>query len=290
MSITLEGEEFMLWIHVLRVRCEPLSQGGLFDEPRSPADIILDAIRSAPTANVGRGSEWHIGKPEVVDGGAIGFKMGRTTAVTVPQFDVEAHDFYEAEVERAPYTFGLFDSETQACGIVKKAGVSQNASEVAAKLERLLNASAAPEKAGYRIVVDPITDPQGFIEQLRSASTITRFSFTASFPNPFDVEALIQRPAEEFTKVAGGEKTKVEVRGENLNEEVLEDLARGIASTGDQASATIRQKGIRRGKPIYLRGNPVQESVEAEGPTKSIYGAMRDATRAAYYRVRNALL
>lgn len=279
----------MLWLHILRARCEPLQQGTLFDQPRPPSDVIADAVRATPTAQVGRGSEWHIGKPEQLPDRAIGFKMGRTTAITVPQFDVETHDFYEAEVERAPYTFGVFDLDTQACGIVKKAGVSQSASEIASKLEKLLNASAIPEKAGFRIVVDPITDPEGFIEQMRSASSITRFSFTASFANPFDVEALIQRPAEEFTKAAGGEKTTVEVKGDNLNEEVLEDLARGVASTGDHASATVRQEGTRRGKRIYLRGNPVQEPVEEEGPAKSIYAAMRDATRIAYNRVRNAL-
>lgn len=279
----------MFWIHVLRIRCEPLQQGVLFAEPREPAEVITDAIRATPTADVGRGSEWHIGKPEDVAGGATGFKMGRSSAVTLPRYDSEKHDFYEAEVERAPYTLGVFDPGTQACGVVKKAGVSQNPTEIAAKLEKLLNASAHPEKAGVRIVVDPLTDPQGFIEQLRSATAVTRFSFTASFPNPFDVEALIQRPAEEFTKIAGGEKTKVEVEGDNLNEEVLEELARGVASTGDQASATVRQDGASRGKRIYLRGNPVQEAVEAEGPAQGVYEKIREAARAAYGRVRNVL-
>lgn len=279
----------MIWLHLVRIRCEPLRQGGLFNNARRPSDVISDALRSTPTAPVGRGSEWHIGKPEMLKGAAIGFKMGRTTAVTVPQFDSESHDFFESEVERAPYTFGLYDQETQACGIVKKAGVSQSASEIASKLEKLLNASAYPEQSGYRIAVDPITDPAGFIEQLRSASSISKFGFTASFANPFDVEALIQRPAEEFTKMVGGEKTKVEVQGENLNEEILEDLARGVASTGDQASATVRQAGSRRGKRIFLRGNPVQEPIEEEKVSKGIYDLMLNATRSAYNRVRSSL-
>ena len=169
------GCQPMLWIHVLRVRCEPLQQGGLFTRPRSSSDIISDVIKSTPTANVGRGSEWHIGKPERISERAIGFKMGRTTAVTVPQYDVAAHDFYEAEVESAPYTFGVFDEDTQACGIVKKSGVSQSPNEISAKLERLLNASPIPEQAGVRVVVDAIPDPQSFIEQLRNSFAITKF-------------------------------------------------------------------------------------------------------------------
>ena len=278
----------MLWIHVVRIRCEPLQQGGLFDRPKPTTEVIAEAIQSTPTANVGRGSEWHIGKPEVVGDGAIGFKMGRTTAVTVPKFDIETHDFFESEVESAPYTFGIFDRETQACGIVKKSGVSQSPTEISAKLERLLNASAAPETAGFRIVVDPIPDPESFIEQMRTASSITKFSFVASFENPFDVEELIQRPAERFAEAVGADTAKVEVQGEKLNEEVLEELARGVASTGEQATATVRQEGTSRGKRIYLRGNPVQEPIETDGPTKSVYAAMWEATRQAYYRIRNA--
>lgn len=152
-----------------------------------------------------------------------------------------------------------------------------------------MNASGIPEEAGVQIVVDPIIDPEGFIEQMRGASAVTRFSFTASFPNPFDVEALIQRPAEAFTKAAGGERTKVEVEGENLNEELLEELARGVASTGDQASATIRPDAASRGKRIHLRGNPVQEPIEGDGPAKGVYETMKEAVQAAYHRVRNAL-
>lgn len=216
--------------------------------------------------------------------------MGRTTALMVPQYDGVTHDFFEAEVNSAPYTFGVFDKETQACGIVKKSGVSQNSTEISAKLEKLLNSSAIPEQAGVRIVVDPISDPQGFIEQLRNSSSITKFSFTASFENPFDVNELIQRPAEKFAEIAGADKAKVEVEGESLNEEVLEELARGVASTGETAAATIRQEGVTRGKRIYLKGNPVQEAIEEGDSPRTIYAAIWDATKIGYSRVRNAVI
>ena len=212
----------MIWTHLLRVRCEPLSQGSLFATPQAPSDVIIEAIQAAPTAHVGRGSEWHIARPEMIDDDFIGFKMGRLTEVTVPQYDSFAQDFYEAEAERAPFTFGVFDKLTQSCGIIKRQGVSQSASEIGAKLEKLLNASAAPEKAGYRIVVDAITDPESFIQTLRSAEAITRFSFTASFPNVFDAQAQIQQPAEQFTNAVGGTQTTVEVKGNQLDEAILE--------------------------------------------------------------------
>lgn len=107
----------MLWTHLLRVRCEPLQQANLFTEQKSPSDVIVESISATPTAHVGRGSEWHIARPELIGKEAIGFKMGRLTEVMVPQYDSFNQDFYEAEAERAPYTFGVFDRDTQACGI-----------------------------------------------------------------------------------------------------------------------------------------------------------------------------
>lgn len=277
----------MIWTHLLRIRCEPLQQTSLFSSPKAPSDVIVEAIQAAPTAHVGRGSEWHIARPELIDDDAIGFKMGRLTEVTVPQYDSFAQDFYEAEAERAPYTFGVFDTKTQSCGVMKRQGVSQNAHEIASKLEKLLNSSAAPEKAGFRIVVDAINDPEDFIHALDSADSIIKFSFTASFPNVFDAQNQIQLPAEQFTKAVGGTQTTVEVKGENLEKDILEDLARGAAATGEQAAATIKQSG-KKSKRIYLRGSPVQEPIEAE-PSSSIYTALKSATIKAYHRVRTAL-
>lgn len=149
----------MFFIHVLRIRCEPLEQISLFAEKRHPSLVITDALLATPTAQVGRGSEWHIGRPEHLPDG-IGFQLGRVQAVTAPQFDVEQHWFFEEETQRAPYTIGVYDQRHQACGIVRKAGVSQSAGEVAGKLEKLLNSTPHPEASGYRIVVDPITDPK----------------------------------------------------------------------------------------------------------------------------------
>lgn len=278
----------MLWLHIVRIRCEPLPQGDFLKVSKEPAAIITEAFLARPTANVGRGSEWHIGNPEIISSDGVVFQMGRTTSGTAPQFDFEKHSFFEAEVERAPYTIGVFDQRHQTAGIIKKSGVSQSSTEISLKLERLLNATGIPEKANARIVVDPINDPADFIEQLRDSSAITKFSFTASFPNPHDVERLIQRPAEEFTKVAGGEKTTVEVVGSDLDSEVLEELAKGVASTGDKAAASIKKDGSTKTKRIYLGRNPVLEPIE-EGASKSLFQTMLSAVREAYDRVRNSV-
>lgn len=276
----------MNWLHIVRIRCEPLAQPNLFTKPKQPVSVISEAILARPSSNVGRGSEWHIGRAEIIKDDGISFQMGRVQAAKSPQFDEKDHSFFEADTERAPFTWGVFDQKNQSCGILKRTGVSLSAREVSSKLEILLNSTNIPEEAGFRIVVDPIVDPEGFIEQLQSAHEVVKFSFTAEFENPFDVQALIQRPAEKFNEAVGGTRTKVEVEGESLDKEILEDLSRAVAATGDDAAASVRTTERAPSKRIYLKGTPLQEAVEMESASNPLQ-AMLKATRDAYNRLRN---
>jgi hypothetical protein len=276
----------MFYIHVLRIKCESLSQGNFLSEERDPAEIIALSFRAKPTADVGRKSEWHIGNVEEVETAGIGFAMGRTQAVKSPQFDSVSHDFLEEEAMRAPFTIGVFDTELQTCGIIRKSGVSQSSSEIAGKLQILLNAAGVAAESNRQIFVDPIPDPMTFVDAIRRAEAVTRFTFTVRRPNPHDVDRLIQRPAEEFTQAAEGESTRVEVEGEALNKDLIEDVAAAVAAVGESAAANIRPEGGGRTKRIYLGGNPIVEPVEP-GPSTAIFSAILAHARKAYARVRN---
>lgn len=279
----------MFFIHVLRVKCEPLEQADFLAKPMDPVNVISQATRAKPTADVGRRSEWHLGNVQSVPGDGIAFAMGRTAMVTSPRFDEKTHDFLEEEVTRAPFTMGVFDQRHQTCGVIRKTGVSQSANEIASKLETLLNSTPYPRESNVKIVIDPVRDPASFIEALKSASSVTRFSFYAARPNPHDVNRLIQRPAEEFTQAAGGVRTKVEVEGDDLDREVLTDLSQAVAAVGETASANVRPEPDSRTKRIHLSGNPVSEPV-ATDETRGLLVRMLEATREAYDRVRNARL
>ena len=172
----------VFFIHVLRIKCEPLEQADFLARPLDPVNVISQAIRAKPTADVGRKSEWHLGNVQLVPGDAIAFAMGRTAMVTSPRFDEATHDFLEEEVTRAPFTMGVFDQRHQTCGIIRKSGVSQSANEIASKLQTLLNSTPFPRESNSTIVVDPVRDPASFIEALQAASAVTRFSFYASRP------------------------------------------------------------------------------------------------------------
>ncbi len=275
------------WLHVLRIRCEDVVQSDLFAEDRRADEVISDAFRAHPAAEVGGGSEWHIAATESFAEDAIAFQIGRVQSVTTPQYDDQRQRFYEAEGERAPYAHGVFDPRIQVCVIEKKSSVTAKAPEVASKLQKLLNNPSFAQKAGFRIVVDELRDPEGFIEQIHNADRVTRFQFVAEFENPHDVYKLIHEPAEQYNEVIRGDKTTVETRGNDLSKDVVEEMARSAASVGDPASATVVDKGHSKGRTIYLRGTPLLEKLNLPDGLDGLKVRMLDALRSAYKRLRH---
>ena len=278
----------MAWMHILRVKCESLPQGDLLKKDGESVNIIRESFEQKPTAPVARGSEWHIGNVLALDRTALSFAMGRTMAVNSPQFDPANHNFLDEETQRAPYTLGVFDLETQVCGILRRPGVSQKASEIAAKLATLLNASGVAQNYNSNIVVDPIFDPAPFLQQIRSAESVHKFTFYVSRPNPQDVDRLIQQPAERYTEQLNGTKTKIETEGEDLDKDLVEDVANATAAKGDDASAVIRADKGAKLKKIQLRGSALVEAVD-ETDDSGILASMLETATGAYRRVRNLL-
>lgn len=275
----------MFHVHVLRIKCHGLPQGDLLRTTRDPVEVITRSFEYKPTTQVGRGSEWHIGNVTSIKDEAIGFAMGRTQAVTTPQFDATTHDFIEEEAMNAPFTLGVFDKQTQTCGIIRKTGVSQSTSEISRKLAKLLNSVPFALEANVEIVVEPIPNPTTFLEALRRSTAITRFSFTVTWPNPHDVDKLIQGPAKELTREAHGTKTTVEVEGENLNKDLVEDLTKAVAADGQDATANIRASKGAPSTRIYLKGTPLIEKVINQKNTP-VTTLILEATRRAYRHIR----
>ncbi|CCA92626.1 hypothetical protein [Novosphingobium sp. PP1Y] len=274
-------------LHVFRIRCEHLPQADLFVENRAPQEVIFDAFEEHPVAQIGGGSEWHIAGTDKFSSAAIAFQIGRIQSVNTPKYDDAKQFFYDSEGERAPYVYGVFDGQTQACVIEKKSPISAKAEEVALKLEKLLNSVPFAADAGFRIVVDELRDPEGFIEQVKGAYKVTRFQFVAEFENPHDVQALIHGPAERYNKAIGGSRTTIETRGPDLDKELVEEVARSAASLGDTASATILEESDTKPKTIYLRGTPLLERIQFSEGIDEMKEKMLMALRSAYGRLRS---
>src|SRR5690606_33140977 len=74
---------------------------------------------------------------------------------------------------------------------------------------------------------------------IQDADRILQFSFTFYKPNPWDVEADFMVPLERLAEESGASLGETKLKGEELNEELVEDLSRSAASTGHDAKATI---------------------------------------------------
>lgn len=272
-------------IHLMRCKAEPLPQMDAFKPKRPATEIVTESFMARPTTKVPRGAIWHIGNTVEIQGGGIFFALGREAILKKQQFNEGRREFEEVEQEQAPFTVGVYDPKTQAAGVLVRQGVSLSAREISTKLEVLLESTGIARNHNTRIVVDPISDPRGFIEILLTASRITRFEFDFSLPNPPDDERFIQRPLKEFGKRVGATEGKASLKGPSLDPEQLVELTRAVAAEGDEATANVEMLpggGIER---KGLTQNPVREPVEAElhegtGP------AILRAVRRAYRRIR----
>ncbi len=276
----------MSYIHLFRCKAEPLPQLDAFKPSLLSSEIIAQSFLARPTAKVPRGSVWHIGNAVEIRDGGVFFALGREAVVKAEQFNEGTREFEEVEQAHAPFTIGVYDLRTQATGVLIRPRVSLSAREIATKLEVLLASTGIAGTHNTRVVVDPMPDPRGFIEILRTASRITRFEFDFSVPNPPDDEKYIQRPLKAYAQRVGALEGKASVKGPSLNAEELIELTRAVAAEGDQATANVEMKP---GSGIEKRGlnhNPLREPVEAalhEGAGPAILRALRRA----YDRMRS---
>ena len=272
-------------IHLMRCKALPLPQMDAFKPSRASTAIVTDCFMQRPTAKVPRGAVWHIGNTQEIDGGGIFFALGREAILKKQQFNEGRREFEEVEQEQAPFTVGVYDTETQAAGVLVRPGVSLSAREIATKLQVLLESTGIAEEYNTRIAVEPIADPRGFIDMLLSANRVTRFEFDFSLPNPPDDEKFIQRPLKEFGKRVGASEGKASLKGASLDPKPLIDLTRAVAAEGDNVTANVEMVeggGIERKE---LTHNPLREPVEPE-LHESTGAAILRAVRRAYHRVR----
>ena len=277
----------MSFIHLIRCKAEPLPQMDAFLPSKPSTEIVGESFLQRPTTKVPRGAVWHIGNTAVISGGGIFFALGREAVVKAQKFNEGTREFEEIEQNQAPFTVGVYDPMTQAAGVLIRPGVSLSAREIAKKLEILLESSLVARNHNTRIVVDPIPDPRGFIDILRSAFRITRYEFDFSLPNPPDDDKYIQRPLKDFGMRIGATDGKASLKGPSLDAEELVELTRAVAAEGDEATANVEMVsggGIER-KGLNL--NPVKEPVEASLHEGTAHAILR-AVRKAYSNVRGA--
>lgn len=261
------------------------SQREMFANEPPLSSLLRQAILEKPTDISGKRGRWHIGNVEQLGPDGLYFALGRTTRSARTVLDPETGNFVESEYENAPYTHVLLDIPHEVLAIARKTSLARHTTTLAHKLERVLAASdfAQEHHAGFRI--QALSDPREFLESLRTADEILSFTVTFSRPNPFDVEGDFLRPMQRLVEAADGREGSATLKGHDLNEAPLEELATSAAATGDDARARIV---VARGqKPVArtLRGESVSVTHDDLSNTEERQAAV-EKVRAKYERIR----
>lgn len=274
----------MLEFQLFRIKVYPL-QGILFEQPKSPFEILKQVIISLPFAEFRRGMVWHIGNVCGIEQDGLYLRLGRTTKSTIEIY--QDGNFTEQDFEMAPYTHVIVDIPLEVCAIAKKTKLSRTTTGTANCLIRLLNTSERARQLGAdaKFEISEINDPTDFVSHLHESFAISKFWVTFSRRNAWDTNKDFNKPMERLLDAMKGEKGKSEFQGTKLKPDTLEHLARSAASTGNDATAWLQLQS--RGPKVKksLRGNPVvvsEEDVSSPEQRRSMLQRIREK----YHNIR----
>jgi len=271
-------------LYLFRIKVIKTDQRDLFEHNEGRGDFLSELIFSKPSEELREGYIWHIGNVKEINAEGILFAAGRTTKKSKELYDEELKDFLEVEDEESPFTYVYYERKFSVLGIEPKSKLSPTVKGIARNLEKLLNSQTVTKNNGVEIEISEIWDPEGFLRQVRQAYAVVGFTVNFGKPNPFDVEKDFHKPMEKYLEETGGSKGKATVQGEDLDREKIEEVTRSVASTGNDASARLRQRQGQRPVTKHLQGDPV--SVPLEGDEKRDALNLLGRIREAYHRVR----
>lgn len=249
-------------------------QKEIFDDGASPELIFNEAIREKPLVKLRRGAEWKLANINDIgiDGGA--FAVGRISEANTERFDFSTDDFIEARDYQGPFSIVFFSSKTGVVAIEEKSKVNSKVSATAKRLYDLLESTNAVRRRNVRCIVDPIIDPDSFIEKIRKSTHVLKFRATFTGPNPSDADEIFQKPLEVYATRTKADKGIIEVSGANLDKNVVIDITRSNAATGNSVNARIETKGFI--ETIPLRGINANFTVQAAKSQAEIFNKMLD--------------
>jgi len=272
------GTEYYLY----RVKFIKPAQMPLLSPNLSPSQIFLEAINEKPELMLSSGSEWHLGNVDFFDELTGSFAIGRTTKTTLEKFDKESGNFIDKLDDSSPYTTVVFDCRIGLLGIAKKSKLAPDAETVARRIRGLFEKSETVINTGAEVKVNFIPDPQGFIQKIRGAYAIKSFKATFTGPNPVDADELFQKPLSVYAQQIGAQTGALEVKGEALNEEVVESVAKSTAATANTASARIIPEEGKKVIPIKMKGDAVSVVVNLDASYRDVLERIQEE----YSRVR----
>lgn len=273
----------MLDFQLFRIKVRPSHQGVLFDQQKSPSEILQEVVLSLPSAEFRKDMIWHIGNVTSIDKNGLYFRVGRTSKSKIEIY--HNGNFVDQQFETAPYTHVLLDIHYEIVAIAKKTKLSPTTAGIARQFVRLLIESEKNRVLRAIFEIGQINDPKDFVDHLRRAYAISKFWISFTRPNPFDANKDFIVPMEKLLNESNGEKGKTELIGKNLSADKLEELARSAASTGDDAGAVLQPEGDSKRIRKQLKGNAVivpWEDLSDDTEKHSLLQTIRDI----YHRIK----
>lgn len=265
----------------LRLFLEPT----LFNQDVDRIKVLRETILEKPSAELRKGFWWHVGNVKELGSNGAYFALGRTTKSMVELYDPEKKDFIVDEHPESPYTHAYIDFPFQVLAIGYKPRLAPYTKTIAKQLERLLNQQEKLQHVDMASDIAPLNDPRDFLTHLKEADVVGNFTAEFTLPNPFDSEEDFEKPFQRFIRASDGNKGKATVSGPDLNREVIENIARACASSGNDASARMKDTEQSRFRTRHLKGRAVTLDYDDEDPEESPESFM-DAIRETYKAIR----
>ena len=214
-------------------------QLSLFNESYDRSTLIAEILDERPRVVVSETQSWFIGNVQSLENNAFYFRIGkRSTRSRTTYADGR---FLDSELEDYPNCSVFLDAKLGLAAIGHNHLVSASTTKTAKMFARLLNESTTNASKEAVIEITLIKDPTEFIQALRDAHRVIKFSFTIKRENHSDDEADFIAPYRSWVSAIGGEEGKGTVKGHSLDADPLCRATESISAVGGQASATVQE-------------------------------------------------
>lgn len=238
-------------------------------------NYFISALDDLMSGNIIQKSDrpfrWRVGNLKIYDNDLGYFAFGRTSKSKKEIFNYDSNEFLEEEQDESPHTHCLFNAKLGVLGIAKKYSLASNTNIIAKKLQKVLSKAFSIVEGHITVEILPIPDPKSFVEMIREAYRVLKFTATFGKPNPFDSDRYFQQPLAKLLAASHGEGGSATVEGDDLDREVVTEITKSSAATGNQVSAKIQKISKDSPQTIKLKGQPLTKSFSAhENPREMI--------------------
>lgn len=249
--------------------------------PPHASELLMEVL-SKPLRKDTRSRSYFTADIHFISESEVYLKLARSRQVNTIEFELDKPVVIPHDDN--PYIHVFIDCEKQVLALNRDSRFASRVEFSAKKLSDLIEESSLLKEWGMSVEYSALKDPVDFIHYLREAKYISRFSFEVRRENVIDPSEYII-PLKKLTGQAGGTKTRADISGGMIKKDVAEDMARAIASTGDEAFAdvmmphegTISRKHLTGSLVSFSFYGDIEEDMEGVfSVIESKYSSIRD--------------